>query len=84
MCDAGDDQMITLPTNSIILNGTADDSDGWIIAYKWVALLGPGVDEGTVIISNDNSISTTVSGLQKGTYIFVFTVTDNDIVHQFK
>jgi hypothetical protein len=76
-CDAGDNQTIILPTNSLILNGTAQDSDGTIIAYKWTALLGPGVNE-TVVIANDASASTTVSGLQKGAYVFMLTVTDND------
>jgi len=77
-CDAGLDQTITLPTNSVLLEGTADDSDGTIIACKWTALLGPGVDEGTVEITDDASLSTTVNGLQKGTYVFVLTVKDND------
>ena len=77
-CDAGLDQTITLPTNSVLLEGTADDSDGTIIACKWTALLGPGVDEGAIVIADDTSLSTTVNGLQKGTYVFVLTVTDND------
>jgi large repetitive protein len=71
--NAGTDQSIILPANSITLTGTGNDPDGSITAYAWTKFSGP--TEGT--IQSPNSASTNVTGLVEGTYVFRLTVTDN-------
>lgn len=70
---AGADQSISLPVSSVTLSGTGADSDGSVIAYAWTQVSGP--TQG--MITTPDSTSATVSGLDQGTYIFRFTVTDN-------
>ncbi|WP_414521426.1 PKD domain-containing protein, partial [Umezakia ovalisporum] len=41
VANAGPDQTITLPTNSITLNGSGTDVDGSIAAYQWTKVAGP-------------------------------------------
>ena len=53
---AGSDQTITLPTNSISLNGTGTDTDGSIASYQWTKISGTG---GT--IANSNKATATVT-----------------------
>jgi hypothetical protein len=72
--NAGADQIITLPTNSVSLNGSGTDPDGTIAAYQWTKIVGPTA--GT--ISTPGSANTTVTGLVQGTYKFELTVTDNN------
>ncbi|RNI30966.1 hypothetical protein EFY79_21145, partial [Hanamia caeni] len=71
--NAGNDQTITLPKNSISLNGTAVDSDGSISSYSWTKVSGPA--SGT--INNANSSSATVTNLSAGTYQYQLAVSDN-------
>ena len=71
--NAGPDQTITLPTNSVTLTGSGTDADGTISAYAWTELSGTG---GT--ITSPSSASTTVTGLSAGVYKFILTVTDNN------
>jgi dienelactone hydrolase len=70
---AGTDKTITLPTNSLYLQGTATDSDGTIASYQWTKTAG-----GTASLSGTSSSKLTVSNLVAGTYTFKFTVKDND------
>ncbi len=70
---AGPDQTITLPVNSVSFSGTGTDSDGTIASYSWTKFAGPAA--GT--ITNPSSASTTVTGLIKGEYTFQLKVTDN-------
>lgn len=70
---AGADKTITLPQNSVILNGTATDSDGTIASTIWTKKSGP-----TATLTGANTLSVTVSNLVEGTYIFTLTVTDDD------
>ena len=70
--DAGLDQSITLPTNSISLSGTGKDSDG-TVSYNWTMISGP--TSGT--ITDASSAATSVTGLTEGTYQFELRVTDN-------
>ena len=42
--NAGTDQNITLPTNSVSLNGSGTDPDGTITTYLWRKLLGQQVE----------------------------------------
>src|SRR6185312_1373054 len=69
---AGADQTITLPTNSINLTGSGNDSDGTIAAYLWTKISGP-----TATIANASSATTNVTGLIQGTYQFELKVTDD-------
>ena len=68
------DQSITLPTNTVSLNGNGTDTDGTISSYSWTKISGPA--SGT--ITNANSASTTVTGLVQGVYQFQLKVTDNN------
>lgn len=70
--NAGVNQTITLPTNSVTLTGVASDTDGVITAYQWVKLSG-----GTATITTPSLTSTTVTGLVAGVYQFQLLVTDN-------
>jgi len=44
--NAGSDVTITLPINSVILNGSAVDKDGTIVGYEWTKLsVAPSLNE---------------------------------------
>ncbi len=71
---AGSDASITLPTNSVTLNGsTSSDADGSIIKYQWTQVSGPS----TASIASVNGSSTGVSGMVQGNYYFRLTIWDN-------
>jgi|GEM_PF-6950661 parallel beta-helix repeat protein len=72
--DAGPDQTITLPTNTVTLNGTGNDPDGSITGYNWARISGPN---GSGLVQQANSASTQVTGLTAGTFVYRLTVTDN-------
>lgn len=69
---AGSDQSISLPSNSVTLNGKASDQDGTIISYLWTKVSG-----GAAVISKTSEISTGVTGLVQGVYVFKLEVIDN-------
>ncbi len=72
---AGEDIEITLPTDSVQLDGSnTRDLDGAIIEYRWQYVSGP---TGSNIVTPDAAL-TTISGLVEGQYTFRLTVTDND------
>lgn len=71
VANAGANQQITLPQNSITLSGTATDAQNNISSYQWRKITG-----GTATIANAASASTVVTGLAAGTYQFELTVTD--------
>jgi hypothetical protein len=71
---AGPDQVITLPTDSVLLDGrTSSDPDGSISSYLWTKISGPVSFN---ILKPSDSI-TKVRGLITGTYQFELKVTDN-------
>lgn len=75
VADAGGDREITLPQDSVNLDGTLSVApSGTISAYSWTKISGPGA--GT--ISNSASASTNVSGLVQGVYKFQLEITDNN------
>ena len=39
--NAGPDQLITLPSNSVSLSGSGTDADGTVSAYSWTIISGP-------------------------------------------
>jgi beta-glucanase (GH16 family) len=73
VANAGLDKSITLPTNSVTLNGSGTDANGTISAYAWTRVSGPN----TPTMSGANTANLTASGLVAGNYVFRLTVTDN-------
>jgi hypothetical protein len=74
IANAGVDQTITAPASTVSLDGSASyDPDGTIKSYTWVLISG----NGSVTISNGNTVNPSASGLIPGTYVFQLTVTDN-------
>lgn len=64
---------ITLPVNTVNLSAAAStDPDGTIASWLWIQFSGPPAN-----IQNANGETTSVSGLQAGTYQFRVTVKDN-------
>lgn len=72
VANAGSDQTIALPANTVTLNGSGSD-DGSISGYAWSKISGPS--SGT--IASPNSASTEVNDLEEGVYQFELTVTDD-------
>ncbi len=71
--NAGLNQTITLPLDSVTLTGSASDSDGFIVAYLWSQVSGPFAST----IVNPGSSTTKVKGLRQGTYVFQVMAVDN-------
>jgi hypothetical protein len=71
---AGDDITITLPANSVTLNGTNSyDPDGSLYGYQWTKLSGPA----QFTFGDSNGGITTFSNLVQGTYTLKLRVWDN-------
>ena len=64
VANAGPNQTITLPTSTVTLNGSG--STGTITSYAWTLVSGPNVP----VITTPTAVSTTVTGLIQGTYVF--------------
>ncbi|MBX3255048.1 MAG: T9SS type A sorting domain-containing protein [Chitinophagaceae bacterium] len=74
VADAGVAQTITLPTNSVTLNGSKSTApSGSIASYAWTKVSGPAGST----FANASSVSTTVNGLVEGVYVFQLKITDN-------
>ncbi|MCO6497945.1 MAG: T9SS type A sorting domain-containing protein, partial [Chitinophagaceae bacterium] len=71
--NAGQNQTITLPTNTVTLSGSGTDEDGTITGYQWSKVSGPV----SYSITSPSSATTEVTGLVEGTYKFRLKVTDN-------
>ena len=74
VANAGSDQTITLPTNTVLLNGNGADADGTVVGYVWRKIAGPT----SYTIVDSSSAVTSVTGLVEGIYIFELQVTDNN------
>lgn len=75
--NAGPDQTITLPQNSVFLDASSSiDPEGRIKAYGWRKASG-----GTALIKSPSSVRTEVTGLAEGVYNFELRVVDD--VNQF-
>ncbi len=71
---AGPDQVITLPTDSISLDGTAsNDPDGTISKWLWTMISGPA----SFNVINPKTSGTVVKNLVVGIYQFELKVTDD-------
>ncbi|MFN3405908.1 MAG: PKD domain-containing protein [Cytophagaceae bacterium] len=71
--DAGKDVVIHFPVNSISLQATANDNDGFITEYLWTKVSG-----GNATLNNATTSNVSISNLEPGNYVFRVTVTDND------
>jgi len=74
VANAGADDVITLPANSLIVSGSASDVDGIVVGYQWSKISGPT----TYNIVNPTSAATSINGLAEGIYLFELRVTDNN------
>ncbi|MDX1956232.1 MAG: GDSL-type esterase/lipase family protein [Chitinophagaceae bacterium] len=72
VANAGTNITITLPVNTVTLNGNGTDPDGVVQVYAWRKLTGS-----TATIVNPASAQTAVNSLVQGVYTFELTVTDN-------
>ncbi|XP_032197129.1 dyslexia-associated protein KIAA0319 homolog isoform X5 [Mustela erminea] len=75
VANAGPDQTITLPQNSITLNGNQSSDDHQIVLYEWS--LGPGNESKEVAMQGIKTPYLHLSALQEGVYTFQLTVTDS-------
>ncbi len=74
VANAGSSVTITLPTNSVTLDGSnSTDADGTISSYSWTKTAGPN----TPVITGANTVSASLTGLIVGQYTYQLTVTDN-------
>jgi len=71
----GSNQTLTAGTTSTTLNGSASTARGGhtLTGYLWSQVSGPN----TATITTPAAVSTTVTGLVAGTYVFSLQVTDN-------
>jgi Secretion system C-terminal sorting domain/PKD domain len=73
--NAGSDQTITLPVNTVVLTGAASGSNGATISStEWTQTSGPNA--GTIAASSN--LSSNVTGLIQGVYTFQLSATDNN------
>jgi hypothetical protein len=73
VANAGADQIIKLPTDSVLLNGSKSiDPDNNITTYNWSKISGPSSSN----IANASAVQTAVKGLVQGVYQFELKVTD--------
>ncbi len=70
--NAGSDQTIQLPANSISISGNASDSDGSIASYSWTKVSGP-----SATMNGTSTAKLALSNLAAGSYTFKLTVKDN-------
>jgi hypothetical protein len=70
--DAGPTKTITLP-DSVVLTGSASDTDGHVVAYLWSQVSGPA----QATIAYPGTITTTIKFSLQGTYIFQLMATDD-------
>ena len=73
VANAGNDIIMTLPTNSATLTGSGTDANGTITGYAWTRVSGPA----NFAFGNSNAANTTITNLVQGVYVIRLTVTDN-------
>lgn len=72
VANAGGNQAITLPTNSTSFSGSASTDDVAITFYQWSKVSGPVGG----LIASPNSVTTNITALQAGTYVYNLRVRD--------
>ncbi|MGZ5133787.1 MAG: PKD domain-containing protein [Flavitalea sp.] len=74
VANAGSDTTITLPVNSVTLNGDGStDTDNNISGYSWTKVSGPA----SFNIITAQAVQTLITSLVEGVYLFELKVTDN-------
>ncbi|MGZ8560371.1 MAG: PKD domain-containing protein, partial [Flavisolibacter sp.] len=73
IANAGADQTITLPVNTVTVNGVGSDADGTIASYLWTKISGPV----TFNIVSPTQAQTVINNLVQGIYRFELKLTDN-------
>jgi RHS repeat-associated protein len=76
--NAGQDQVTTLPINTVALNGSATDDGlptGSTLTYLWTTIAGPGA----VSFSSPNSPATAASFSAQGFYVLRLSVSDSQL-----
>ena len=76
--DAGADQTITLPIDTVNLNGSASDDglpQGSTVSVSWTKVSGPG----PVVFSNSTSTSSNATFSVAGTYVLRLTASDTQL-----
>lgn len=71
---AGSNQVYPSSTTSVSVTGTASDTDGVITGVLWTLVSGPN----TPTIVSPTSLTTNITGLIPGNYVFRLTATDDD------
>ena len=75
IANAGPDQTIYQPTNTVTVDGSNSSSTGGsITSYVWSQVSGPSI----AVITNPNVASTTISVFVLGTYVFQLNVVGSD------
>src|SRR5664280_2020334 len=74
VANAGPDQTITLPTNSLTVSGSGSDADGTVVSYLWTKISGPT----SYTIVSPTLTNTNITGLTQGVYQFQLKITDNN------
>ncbi len=72
IANAGSDESLALPLNTIRFRGSATDTDGTIVSYQWTQYGGPSAD-----IAGANTPTPFVTVHESGNYYFRLTVKDN-------
>ncbi|XP_058411141.1 dyslexia-associated protein KIAA0319 homolog isoform X5 [Diceros bicornis minor] len=75
VANAGPNQTITLPQNSITLNGNQSSDDHHIVLYEWS--LGPGSESKEVAMQAIETPYLHLSAMKEGDYTFQLMVTDS-------
>nr|XP_012609121.1 dyslexia-associated protein KIAA0319 homolog isoform X1 [Microcebus murinus] len=75
VANAGPNQTITLPQNSITLNGNQSSDDHQIVLYEWS--LAPGSEGKEVAMQGVQTPYLHLSAMQEGEYTFQLMVTDS-------
>nr|XP_023411463.1 dyslexia-associated protein KIAA0319 homolog [Loxodonta africana] len=75
VANAGPNQTITLPQNSITLNGNQSSDDHQIVHYEWS--LGPSSESKEVAMQGIQTPYLHLSAMQEGDYTFQLMVTDS-------
>lgn len=72
VANAGPDMIITLPVNTVSIQGSGTAANGAISAYSWTKISG-----GNASLSGENTSTLNASSLVGGTYVFRLKVTND-------
>ncbi|PKA96774.1 PKD domain-containing protein [Flavobacteriaceae bacterium MAR_2009_75] len=74
IASAGVNQIITLPDNSVTINGSGNDPNGEIQSYLWTKENGPD----GITMNGETTATLVLENLVEGSYIFRLSVTDEE------